>query len=313
MKKYAIPLIAAVGLLVIVTLVGFTIQTQSNKEQGSTRHNVNPKTYFLDNGMEVRRWDGNDPKKQSKLPVIAVHGGGADASQWSRVAPEIAKSGRTVFAFSWYNHGLSKKLPDDVFARRSILDIARVELTAMADHVLDEMPQHKQFDLIGRSMGGLASLSFAASNPDVVRHLAVMSPVVPAEFGGEVISIPVEAFKPSAPGDAEQQRELFEPTTPEDISYEHWLQSNLESPVAIWEATRWTAEVNVRDIKAKTLVITADPKLDRITPPAEILKMAEAMGAKHHTVEGVGHSEMMFLEPYWTDISTMLSEFLDQN
>ncbi len=310
MKKYIIPLIAVVGVAVVAVLGWLLVQSKNAHE--AVRYNINPKTYALDTGIEIRRWDGKGGDSHSKPPVVVVHGGAADASQWSKVAPKIAESGRTVFAFSGYNHGLSKKLPDDVFARRSMLDTARVELPAVVDHALD-VTGHKQIDLIGRSMGGAVSLSFAANNPDIVRRLAVMSPVVPSEFASEVIPIPVDAFKPSSPGDAEQQRQLFEPTAPEDVAYQHWMEGGLESPVAIWEATRWTLDINVRDIKAKSLVITADPKFDRITPPANIIKMAEAMGARHHTVEGIGHSEMMYLDPHWRNISTMLSDFLDES
>lgn len=309
MKKILIPAIAFIGVAFIVLAAWALMQPKPTVQ--TVREDINPKTYFLEDGIEVRRWDGKGSSTSNKAPVIVVHGGASDASMWSKMAPKLAEDGRTVFAFSWFNHGLSKKLPDDVFARRSILDIARVELPSVATHVL-EVTGKKQIDLIGRSMGGAASLSFAANNPDVVRRLAVMQPVVPSAFAGPVIPIPVDAFKPSTPGDAETQRQLFNPTAPEDVAYQAWMEGGLESPVAIWEATRWTLDIDVEAIKAKTFVITADPTLDRITPPAEIIKMAEAMGARHHTVEGVGHSEMMYLEPHQQNVAGMLTGFLNE-
>lgn len=278
------------------------------------RSAISPIVYQIDPGIEVARYDG--AATDAVLPpVVLVHGGGGDWRTWAWMAQRISESGRVVYAFSWLHHGNSARLPDEVFTRRSILDVARVEIPAVTRHALELTGDqgHERVDLVGRSMGGAASLAFAATNPEAVRRLAVLQPVVPAQFAPDVIPLDIEPFAPSDPGDAAAQHDLFYPTLDEDLAFGLYLGSNPESPLAIHEATRWTLDIDVDAIRAESvLAVGSDPALDLITPPASIRDLAEHMGARYEQLAGAGHSDVMVADPHRGRLRDLLTEFLRQ-
>jgi pimeloyl-ACP methyl ester carboxylesterase len=271
---------------------------------------ISPDVYRIDPGVEVAKYQkpSADP---AKPPVVLVHGGGGDYRAWRTLAPELAATGRTVYAFSWLNHGGSARLPVEQFVARSILDVARVELPHVVSHALAGTI-HTRVDLIGRSMGGAVALGFSASNPDTINKLVVMQPVVPSQFAPAVIPIPVDPFQPTTPGDAAQQRALFYPTLSEDEAFGAYLAFNAESPLAIWEATRWTLDIPVERITAPTLVIASDPALDLITPPSSIRALADGMGdrARFEEFLGIGHGEILYVREHLERLMSLLTQHL---
>ena len=109
-------------------------------------------------GRETRYWVGGDGP-----PVILIHGLGAAATNWTELAPLLARR-RTVLAPDLPGHGHSEPL-DEVRG-----------LTSYAEHVgrLAERLGLLPAAVVGHSLGGVVSLRLAAARPADVRALALV-------------------------------------------------------------------------------------------------------------------------------------------
>jgi pimeloyl-ACP methyl ester carboxylesterase len=110
-------------------------------------------------GRDVRYWVGGDGP-----PVILIHGLGGAATNWTELAPLLARR-RRVLAPDLPGHGGSEPL-------------AEVNgLTSFAEHVallaerLDLFPAA----VVGHSLGGVVSLRLAGARRDAVRALALIA------------------------------------------------------------------------------------------------------------------------------------------
>ncbi len=132
--------------------------------------------------------------------VIFVHGGCHGSWSWERYLPVFAAAGWDCHALNWYSHNGSDPHPTAPFVERGIADV-----TEEIAHVAS------QFDtppiLIGHSMGGLASQKYAERHE--VSALVLLTPVVPAEVGGDVIELPVDFAQPWGPPPFEIASDLF--------------------------------------------------------------------------------------------------------
>lgn len=105
--------------------------------------------------IAYRAWGGGDG-----VPVVLVHGGGANASWWDHVAPPLAAD-RRVIAVDLSGHGDS--------GHRDAYDLLRWadEVLAASDHAGLVRPV-----VVGHSLGGLVALEMATR--DVVPTLTVV-------------------------------------------------------------------------------------------------------------------------------------------
>ena len=108
--------------------------------------------------------DGDGP------PVVLIHGMAASLSDWSRLMPLLVSAGYQVVAVDLLGHGDSTK-PDDPKGYS-----AKVVYAALEDS-LDHIGIEPPFYLVGHSLGGYMSLTYALNHPDRVRAMTLINPL----------------------------------------------------------------------------------------------------------------------------------------
>ena len=244
------------------------------------------------------------PARQSRgAPVVLVHGGAHAKWSFDQCARVLSEGGYGVHALDWFNHGDSRRLPEDQFLRRGIEDVAREELRYVVER-LGRPPL-----IIGHSMGALAALVYAASNP--VERLVLLTPVVPSAVGADPIELEVDLTKPFGPVSYDLAKLLFYPTLGEDLARVYYDMLEPESPLAVWQATRWTIDVDLRAVTAPTLIFATE--LDVLAPPAAVAGLAELMGAPYELIPAIGHSEILLRQPESIAVAERVREWLDRD
>ncbi|HLV60938.1 MAG TPA: alpha/beta fold hydrolase [Fredinandcohnia sp.] len=89
-------------------------------------------------------------------PVVLVHGLGASAVAWRRVAPHLAEAGYRVLALDLKGCGLSDRPPGDY---------SRKALASLVCGFMDNVGVHRARALVGHSMGGAIVLEIASARP----------------------------------------------------------------------------------------------------------------------------------------------------
>jgi len=118
-------------------------------------------------------------------PVVLIHGLGASAAAWRRVAPHLAESGYRVLALDLKGCGRSDRPPGDY---------SRKALAALVCGFMDNLGVSVARAVVGHSMGGAIGLEIAATRPHRMDLLAVVD-------GVKVISPPwyLQAAAPVSP------------------------------------------------------------------------------------------------------------------
>jgi pyruvate dehydrogenase E2 component (dihydrolipoamide acetyltransferase) len=114
------------------------------------------------------------------VPVLLLHGFGADLNTWMFTQPALAE-GRQVIALDLPGHGGSAKRLDRVDAET---------LAAIVDHALNALGIER-LHLVGHSMGGGIAISFASGQSERVATLTLVSS---ASLGREVNAAFIEGF-----------------------------------------------------------------------------------------------------------------------
>ena len=241
------------------------------------------------------------PSRQAA--AVLVHGGGHAKWSFEQHARVLSEGGYEVHALDWFNHGDSPRLPEDQFLRRGIDDVAREELSYVVER-LSRPPI-----IIAHSMGAMAALLYAVSNP--VERLVLLTPVVPSSVGADPIDIDVDLTKPFGPVPYDVARLLFFPTLDEDLARMYYDLLEPESPRAVWQATRWTIDVDLQAVTAPTLVFATE--LDVLTPPAAVAGLAELMGAPYELIPAIGHSEILLKRPESIAVAERIRGWLDRD
>jgi pimeloyl-ACP methyl ester carboxylesterase len=249
----------------------------------------------------VDRYAPATPHRQ--CAAVLVHGGGHAKWSFEQHARVLSEGGYEVHALDWLGHGDSARLPEEQFVRRGIDDVAREELSYVVER-LSGPPI-----IIAHSMGAMAALLYAASNP--VERLVLLTPVVPSSVGAEPIDIDVDLTKPFGPVPYDVARLLFFPTLDEDLTRMYYNLLEPESPRAVWQATRWTIDVDLQAVAAPTLVFATE--LDVLTPPAAVAGLAELMGAPYELIPAIGHSEILLKQPESIAVAERIRAWLDRD
>jgi pimeloyl-ACP methyl ester carboxylesterase len=251
-------------------------------------------------GCSVKTYVPARPSRQA--PVVLVHGGGHAKWSFEQHARVLCEGNYEVHALDWLGHGDSARLPEEQFVQRGIDDVAREELSYVVER-LGSPPI-----VIAHSMGAMAALLYAASNP--VERLVLLTPVVPSSVGADPIDLDVDLTKPlGLPYDL--ARLLFFPTLDEDLARMYHALLEPESPRAVWQATRWTLDVDLQAVTAPTLVFATE--LDILTPPAAVAGLAELMGAPYELIPAIGHSEILLKRPESIAVAERIREWLDRD
>lgn len=98
-------------------------------------------------------------------PVVLVHGLGASAAAWRRVAPALAEAGYRVLALDLKGCGLSARPPGDY---------SRKALAALVCGFMDNLGVRRARAVVGHSMGGAIALEIATTRPERTDLVAVI-------------------------------------------------------------------------------------------------------------------------------------------
>lgn len=119
----------------------------------------------LKSGIRIRVVERGDP---AAPPIVLVHGWGCTVYVFRYNISALADAGYRVIAFDLKGHGLSDKPAD----------AAEYTIDALVDHVREALDALglAQPVLSGHSLGGSLAYHFAASHPERVRGLGLLSP-----------------------------------------------------------------------------------------------------------------------------------------
>jgi NAD+ synthase len=108
--------------------------------------------------------DGDGP------PIILLHGLSASVSDWWRLMPLLVSAGYRVIAVDLLGHGDSAK-PDDAkwYSAQTVY--------AALEDCIDRLGVDPPFYLVGHSLGGYMSLTYARNHPDRLQAMVLINPL----------------------------------------------------------------------------------------------------------------------------------------
>ena len=113
-----------------------------------------------------RHWSG-DAKPWAT--VLIVHGGGEHSARYDHVAARMVEAGLDVHGFDWVGHGGSG-------GTRWHIDLYDTYHDDLAERIADTRHPDRPLVLYGHSMGGLISLGYCLTRPDLPDFLVATSP-----------------------------------------------------------------------------------------------------------------------------------------
>ena len=116
------------------------------------------------------------------VPVLLLHGFGADLNTWMFAQPALAE-GRRVIALDLPGHGGSAKEVTQA-------DVQDASLAAIIDRALQALGIER-IHLVGHSMGGGVAISFAVWQPE---RVATLSLIASASLGPEINAAFIDGF-----------------------------------------------------------------------------------------------------------------------
>ncbi len=165
-------------------------------------------------------------------PVVLVHGLGASAAAWRRLAPYLAEAGYRVVALDLKGCGLSGRPPGDY---------SRKALAALVLGFMDNLGIRRARAVVGHSMGGAIALEMAASSPERLDLVSVVD-------GQGVISPPwlLQAAAPMTPivGTLASRVTALSPAAPRRFFARMYLRRIFANPDAVTEELVETYAVN---------------------------------------------------------------------
>lgn len=215
--------------------------------------------------------------------VVIVHGVGGHKEDWRGVAETLAKTHR-VFAIDMPGFGGSSKNGDDLS-----MPVQAAALLALLDaHKIDKA------SLVGNSVGGWVTATFAAAHPDRVAKLILIDPAgFRAMFEGE----PPVNFDPSNPAEMDKlirfviNSKVADTPGLAEQAYAGYVASGEKAIAATWGKSLFISprlEETFPKITAPTLVLWgADDKLF----PSMLAGVfaGQIKGATSHLIPNAGH------------------------
>lgn len=234
-----------------------------------------------------------------ETPLVLVHGGVHGSWVWSNMQGWFADRGWSSTAFDWFGHGDSAALPPEDLLRRGIVDVT--EEIGIACATVDRRPV-----LVGHSMGGLAALAYAAANPGDLAALVLLTPGVPSAYAGPPVEVPVDRNALWGPPPPDVARGLFYSGVDDDAAADYYAMLQPESPEAVYQATRWTVDLDLTPLRAPTLVVAAES--DPLVTIESLTAMTSDIGADGIVLPGVGHG--VAIDPGWPDLAARVETWL---
>lgn len=246
------------------------------------------------------------PADADHPPIVMVHGGCHAAWSWESMQRWFAEHGWRTSALSWYSHGDSDQLPTADWLARDILSV-REEIGIVCDAVAAETGRAPV--VMAHSMGGLATLAESILGEQQRAALVLLAPVVPAGVAPEPVDIPVDSGSPWQLPPPEAARQLFYDAASDADADRFYPQLQAESPAAVWQATRWTANLPLEP-PAGLPILTVAAEHDHLVPAEAVRALAQALGADHLHLPGQGHG--LTLNPVHEQVCEHTVQWLDQ-
>lgn len=248
------------------------------------------------------------------VPVLLIHGFGADKETWLPLALALSRNRRLIM-MDLPGFGAA----DPVGSERGH---ARAQAAAVAGFA-DALGYHR-VHLCGNSMGGGISLRFAADYPERVRSMALICSAGPEVENSELLDILDAGLPnpliPTSPDDADEFLGLVmerRPTLPRSLQRYTISRSiaRSEQNQRMWLGWRESDDADylpedLGTIAARTLVIHGEH--DRVIHPAVGAHLADKLpNAEHVVLNGIGHVPQIeaprhtaqLLERFWGRIS----------
>ncbi|MDQ0681896.1 pimeloyl-ACP methyl ester carboxylesterase [Streptomyces achromogenes] len=236
-------------------------------------------------------------------PIVFVHGGCHGAWCFAEWQGWFAARGWRNLALDWRSHGSSAPMEQQQWLKRPITAVAEdieVAVARLAE-TTDTAPI-----VVGQSMGGLATLAYAATAGRSLAAIALMAPVLPGRFAPEPVDLAIDMDQPWGPPPLEVAHELFWPRVNQEVAKTYYARLQPESPTAAWQATRWTAEVDVAAVRAPALVVAVGD--DVLAPADHVRALGRALGAYEIYREDAGHC--LSLDPVWKEVAEQIEAWL---
>lgn len=156
-------------------------------------------------------------------PVVLVHGLGASAAAWRRVAPHLAEAGYRVLALDLKGCGLSSR-PQGDYSRKALAELVC--------GFMDNLGVEKARAVVGHSMGGAIALEIATSWPGRTDLVAVID-------GQGIVTTPwlLQAAAPMTPlvGTLASSVTALSPVAPRRFFARMYLKRIFADPAAVTE------------------------------------------------------------------------------
>ncbi|MFI7643944.1 alpha/beta hydrolase [Nonomuraea sp. NPDC049400] len=236
-------------------------------------------------------------------PIVFVHGGCHGAWCFAHWQSWFAARGWRNVALDWRSHGSSEPMEQREWLGRPITAVAEDVEVAVARlaETTDAAPI-----VVGQSMGGLATLTYAATTGRDLAAIALLAPVLPGRFAPEPVDLEIDMDQPWGPPPLEMAHQLFWPGVDEEAAKKYYALLQPESPAAVWQATRWSAEVDVDAVRAPSLVVAAGD--DVLAPADHVRALGRVLGAYEVYREDAGHC--LSLDPVWEEITEQIEAWL---
>ena len=197
--------------------------------------------------------DGDGP------PVILIHGISASQADWWRLMPLLVSAGYRAIAVDLLGHGDSPK-PQDPNAYT-----AENVYIALEDWI-DILDLETPFYLVGHSLGGYMSLTYALNHPDRVRAMVLINPL----YSLSQLTRVLDLFMPLASVGVGLLKAAPQWLVNSFLSYNDSFLTKLDSE------TRWAYARDIKRASPNFLRIPATapdltPKLPSITPVTLVL------------------------------------------
>src|SRR6478736_114378 len=183
MLKYSIPIL----------IIALPLACTSNKKKETIRLNeTDMDSTIIKSSLKIRGEEGFihiDDGGEGGTPVLFAHSFAGSTLHWKKQLDHLRKT-RHAIAFDFRGHGQSEVPSDkDVFKIEQLAD----DISAVADSLdLDH------FVLVGHSMGGAASIEYAAKHPERVSGLVIAGapPKIPKEQSESIMkSLRTDAYQ----------------------------------------------------------------------------------------------------------------------
>jgi alpha-beta hydrolase superfamily lysophospholipase len=138
-------------------------------------------------------WQAWEPEPATKPPVVLVHGAGEHSGRYAYLAERLVAEGHAVFAMDHRGHGRS----DGPRAMIDRIDRLVADLRLFVARVQEETGR-RPF-LVGHSLGGAVSLTYALRHGDTVEALVLSGPAVATEAVPAALKAIVTALSAIAP------------------------------------------------------------------------------------------------------------------